>query len=180
MISNKKLFETYLIIRMIIFISIIIIGGMVISKILFKIDFYQDLLPNNKSLVESPLMILNLLLLCFIIIDEKVKPAFVEYQLVEDEIIIKTYNPHSNRWESPFILFGYTKKIKELKVSREDYKDYSLIIGKLGFRKELKLQRIDNNGIYESSNINISLLNTLKYTNLILSVDRLRTKFCLN
>ena len=174
------MFDIYLIFRMIIFIAIIIIGGIVISKVLLKIDFFQNIFPNYSSVIENPLMVLNLFLICLILIDERIKPAFIEYQLIEDEIIIKTYNPHLNRWESPFILFGYKNRFKEYKISRVDYKDYSLTIGKLGLRKELKLQKIDNNGIYETSNINISLLDIRKYTNLIISIDRLRTKFCLN
>ena len=116
----------------------------------------------------------------FILIDEKVKPAYIEFEIIEDEIIIKTYNPHSNRWESPFALFGYKRRIKELKMNREEYNNYWLTIGRFGLKKELKLQKINNDGVYKSSNINISLLGQQKYTNLILAIDRLRSKICLN
>jgi hypothetical protein len=56
----------------------------------------------------------------------------------------------------------------------------NLTIGKFGIKKELRLQKINNDGVYKSANINISLLGQKKYTNLIVAIDRLRTKICLN
>ena len=180
MINNKTLFEIYLIFRFIIFITIMIIGGLIITKVLLNIDLFQIIFPGYGSLVENPFIVFNWFSICFLIIDEKIKPAFIEFQVIDEEISIKTYNPHSNKWESPFVLFGYKKRIKELKISRAEYNDYKLIIGKFGFRKELKLQKTNNTGIYESSDINISLLGQKKYTNLLLAIDRLRTKICMN
>ena len=178
--SNKIIFEIYMIFRFIIFITIIIIGVLIISKALLKIDFIQFIYPDYGSLELNPLIALNWLSICLIIIDEKIKPAFIEYQISDDEIIIKTYNPHSNRWESPFVLFAYKKRIHEFIISREEFNNYKLTIGKFGIHKELKLQKTDNTGIYKSSDINISLLGQKNYTNLILAIDRLRTKICLN
>ena len=70
--------------------------------------------------------------------------------------------------------------MKQLRISREEYNDYTLTIGKFGFRKELKLQKTNNTGVYKSSTINISLLGQKDYTNLIVAIDRLRTRICLN
>ena len=150
MISNKTIFEIYLIFRLIIFISIMIVGGMIITKVLLKIDLFQILFPDYRSLEVNPLIIINWFSICFFIIDEKIKPAFIEFNIFDNEITIKTYNPHSNRWESPFVLFAYKKRIKELKINREEYNNYILNIGKFGFRKELKLQKTDDTGIYNS------------------------------
>jgi hypothetical protein len=180
MINNKTQFEIYLIFRLFIFITIIIISGIIITRVLLKIDLVQMIFPNYESVEENPLMLLNWFSAFFLIIDERIKPAFIEYQLNEDEIRIKTYNPHSTRWESPFVLWGYKKRIKVLKINREEYTNYNLTIGKFGIKKELRLQKINNDGVYKSANINISLLGQKKYTNLIVAIDRLRTKICLN
>jgi len=180
MITNKTIFEIYLIFRFIIFITIILVGSLIISKSLLKIDLFQFIYPNYGSLEVNPLIVLNWFSICFIIIDERIRPAFIEFQVSDDEITIKTYNPHSNRWESPFVLFAYKKRIHEFIISREEFNNYKLTIGKFGFHKELKLQKTDNTGIYKSSDINISLLGQKNYTNLILAIDRLRTKICLN
>jgi len=180
MINNKILFEIYLFFRLFIFITIMIIGGMIITKVLLNMDLFQSIFPNYGSAFKNSLIVFNWFSISFLIIDEKIKPAFIEFHIFEDEISIKTYNPHSNRWESPFVLFAYKKRIKELKINREEYNDYTLAIGKSGFRKEIKLLKTDNTGFYQSSNINISLLGQKKYTNLLLAIDRLRTKICLN
>ena len=177
MINNKLLFEVYMIVRLLIFITFIIIAGIIVSRLFLKIDLIPSIFSNES---KNSLIILNWIMVFFILIDEKVKPAYIEFKIIEDEIIIKTYNPHSNRWESPFALFGYKRRIKELKMNREEYNNYWLTIGRFGLKKELKLQKINNDGVYESSNINISLLGQQKYTNLILAIDRLRSKICLN
>ena len=177
MINNKLLFEVYMIVRLLIFITFIIIAGIIVSRLFLKIDLIPSIFSNES---KNSLIILNWIMVFFILIDEKVKPAYIEFEIIEDEIIIKTYNPHSNRWESPFALFGYKRRIKELKMNREEYNNYWLTIGRFGLKKELKLQKINNDGVYESSNINISLLGQQKYTNLILAIDRLRSKICLN
>ena len=174
MINNKALFEIYLILRAIIFCSVIILTGMIITSFFITIDFFQVLFPNYRDEGKSTLIIFNWVLICLLIIDERIRPAFIEFQLTADEIIIKTYNPHLNRWESPFILFGYKKRIKELKIGKEEYSNYKLTIGKFGLRKELRLQKMNNNGVFETSDVSISLLRKKEYTNLISDLDRLR------
>ena len=180
MMNNKTLFEIYLIFRLFIFITILIISGMIITRVVLKIDLVQMIFPYYGNYIENPLMALNWLSIFFLIIDERIKPGYIEYQLMDDEISIKTYNPHSTRWESPFVLWGYKKRIKAFKINREEYTNYNLILGKFGIKKELRLQKINNDGVYQSARINISLLGQKKYTNLIVAIDRLRTKICMN
>jgi len=170
MINNKILFEVYLIVKLIVLILLIIIGGIILSRLFLKIDLIPLLFSHEG---KNSLLFLNLLLVCSILIDERIKPAYIEFEIIDDEIIIKTYNPHSNRWESPFAIFGYKRRIIELKMSRKEYNDYWLTIGKFGLKKELKLQKINNDGVYESSSINISLLGQKKYTNLLSVLNKL-------
>jgi hypothetical protein len=174
MINNKTVFEFYLISRLIIMITLVVLTGIVLTSTFIKIDFIQHLIPNYVNRGKDTLIIFSWVLIFFILIDERIKPAFIELHFIEDEIKIKTYNPHSNRWESPFILFGYKKRIKELKIIREDYTDYHVTIGKFGFRKELSLQKTNNNGVSKTSDISISLLGQKKYTNLISSLNKFK------
>jgi hypothetical protein len=177
MINNKTLFEIYLSLRTIFFIVLAIFIVIIITTKLLQIEFFSF----RFSVYDYVQMnAMNGFIICFLWISEKIKPAFIEFHLTGNEIIIKTYNPHLNRWESPFILFRYKKRIREIKIRRDEYIDYKLTIGKFGLQKELKLQKLYNNGVYETSNINISLLGRKKYTNLILAIDRLRTNIFLN
>jgi hypothetical protein len=174
MINNKTVFEFYLILRLIIMITLVVLSVIVLTSTFIKIDFFQHLFPNDDNKEKDTLMIFSWVLICFILIDERIKPAFIEFHFIEDGINIKTYNPHSNRWESPFVLFGYKKRIKELKITREDYTDYHLTIGKFGFRKELSLQKTNSQGDYQTSDINISLLRKKEYTNLISALNKFK------
>ena len=176
MINNKVLFEIYLILRAIIFCSVIILTGMIIMSSFTKIDFFQVLFPNYRDEGKYTLIIFNWVLICLLIIAERIKPAFFEFQITANEIIVRVYNPHLYKWESPFILFGYKKRIKELKIGKEEYRNYKLSIGKLGLRKELRLQKINNNGVFETSDVSISLLRKKEYSNLISDLDELKTK----
>jgi hypothetical protein len=177
MINNKRTFEIYLILRFIIWIPFLIIAGIIITALLFKLTPLQ--IPVS-DFGRHTLLILSWISCLLMIIDGRIKPAFVELQVIEDNIIMRTYNPHLKKWEFPFVLSGYKKRIKELKISREEYNDYKLQFSEFGLKKELRLQKINNNGVYESASINISLLGQRKYTDLILAIDRLKMKICLN
>ena len=78
-----------------------------------------------------------------------------------------------------FVLF-YLRNLKEHILTRKSYNGYTLIIGKLGIRKQLILQIIDQGKIYDSKPIDISFLGARKYTELILSLERLKEKITLN
>lgn len=177
MISNKKAFEIYLILRSVVLIGLIVVSGVLISTIVFKLDLYDTV---ASTVGNSTLLICTWLSCVLIIIDGRIKPAYVELSVCDSQIVIRTYSPHLSKWRIQFFLMGYKSRIRELLVSREEFNDYALHFGQLGVKKELKLQKINTTGIYESASINISLLSAGEYTKLILAVDRLRTKFSLN
>jgi len=77
-------------------------------------------------------------------------------------------------------MLWYDKYLTELVIDRQSYNNYKLLIDRLGFRKNLILQKIDNGKLYESTPINISFLGAKKYTDLILSIDRLKEKMTMN
>lgn len=158
-------------------ITLIIVTGILCTTLLLKMDIYH---PITSYIGSYTLLIITWTFCLLMWIDGKIKPAFIDIQIKEEKIMIRTFSPHFKKWESPFVLTGYNKRMKELVISREEYTDYTLQLKYLGLRKELKFQKTDSNGVYESANINISLLGQQKYTDLILAIDRLRTKICLN
>ena len=177
MINNKTAFEICLIIRFVIFLVPAIFVGLIFAARIGGIDLFQLVI---HDFIYFALCLFLALAFIFSITSEIIKPTFVEFDFASDEIVVKTYRPDLYKKSAPFALFGYKKRIIEFKISKEEYNDYKLTIGKLGIYKELKLQKTNNDGVYDSPKINISLLGQKKYTNLILAVERLRTKISMN
>ena len=177
MINNRSVFEFYLITRFIISLFPIIFIGLIILAKAGGINIFQLEFSDYRS---YGIYLFLALVFLFSIICELIRPTFVEFDFKSDEIIVKTYSPDLYRKSATFALFGYKKRIREFKISREEYNDYKLTIRKFGMYKELKLQKANDNGVYESPKINISLLSPKKYTNLILAIDRLRIKMSMN
>jgi hypothetical protein len=75
-----------------------------------------------------------------------------------------------------FNLFVNKNETTEYKISKDEFSDYQLKVRYMGLLKELIFRKTNIDGIYQSANINISLLGSPKYTNLIQSLDKLRTK----
>ena len=177
MINNKSAFEFYLILRLVIFLLPTIFLGLILSARVGWIDIFQLLFHGFRYV---GIYFFLALVFLFSLIGELIRPTFVEFDFKSDEIIVKTYSPDLYRKSATFALFGYKKRISEFKISREEYNDYKLTIRKFGMYKELKLQKANDNGVYKSPKINISLLSPKKYTNLILAIDRLRIKMSMN
>ena len=100
MINNKTLFEIYLILRLIIFSTLIITGVILITASVLNIAVFQSLYSNVGKDALTSLVWFSV---CCIVIDERIKPAYIEFHFLIDEIRIKSYHPHSNRWESPYV-----------------------------------------------------------------------------
>lgn len=116
----------------------------------------------------------------FAIYEYVVRPSYVEMTFNEKEIITRIISSNINNWRSILLVFKNKKYLKELKINKNEYNNYKLQIDKFGFRKLLILQKINKDGIFETSAINISLFGLKKYTNMILSIDRLQSKLNLN
>lgn len=172
-IDNKKYFQIYLIMNLV--ISIIGISILIL--------YIRGAIIHDVSFIKQ-FMIPILLFLAFIFVFKRferiLKPAYIETIINEKEIIIRTFQPNFRNGLRFIFMLRYTMYINELKLSQQEYNDYRLLIDKFGFRKKLILQKIKKDGIYESSEINISLLGQKKYTNLILAIDRLKGKINLN
>ena len=74
----------------------------------------------------------------------------------------------------------YKRYLIEQTINQKFYNNYILKIDRFGLRRNLILQKIEKGVLYQSKPINISFLGIKKYTNLILSIDRLQEKITLN
>jgi hypothetical protein len=171
-IDNNKEFKIYVIINLIIPIFGFIIGILSI----------RGLIIHDWSFINTLKPYFGLLVIFFLLglFRSSINPAYIETIINEREIIIRTFNPNIRNGLDFIFMLKYKKYLKELKLSQQEYNDYKLLIDKFGFRRILILQKINKSGIYETSKINISLLGQKKYTDLILSIDRLKGKINLN
>jgi hypothetical protein len=172
-IDNKLAFEFYvwthfvLMIFAICYISTLFIG--------LRLG-YKGIVLHSFVLV----IIIAPIALITIVIDNLIKPAFFEVLINYGEISIKSFNPNTKNGLKFLLLISYKKYLTEHKLDRKSYNNYRILIEKLGFKKSLILQKIENGNLYESTPINISFLGAKKYTDLILAIDRLKEKISLN
>lgn len=171
-IDNKKGFQIYVIINL-----IFSIFGFSIGILSFRGIMPQDWVFIN---VLKPYFGFLVVFIVLGIFEFAIKPSYIEIVINEREIILRSFNPNIHNILRFILVFRYKKRLKELKLSKQEYNDYKLLIDRFGLRKRLILQKINKGGIFETSEINISLLGQKKYTNLILSIDRLKGKINLN
>ena len=178
-INNRKGFNNYVIVNFLLTIigfSIAIIS--IIGMINKDLGLLHLLIPDLRYAVWLIFLIFSISF--FGLFVWLVSPSYIEVIISEREIILRTFKPNKRNGLSFIHMVRYRKYLKEFKISKLEYNDYKLIIDKFGFRKRLILQKINNNGLYQTSEINISFLDQRKYTDLILSMDRMRTKINLN
>jgi hypothetical protein len=172
-INNKLAFDLYVWIHFILLIfAIVYILTLFIG---LKLGYKEMFLP---SIVYVIIMAIVALILG--VVDNLIRPAYFEGVINFGEISIKSFNPNTRNGLKYFLLIFYRKYLIEHKLNRQSFNNYRIIIEKFGFRKSLILQKIENGKMYESKPINISFLGAKKYTDLILSIDRLKEKISLN
>lgn len=175
MINNKTEIRIYQLFKIsFILVLLIFILSMTITK-----TIGNQYIIISKDLFYS-LFALNFIMSILMLIIEKLQPTYIEFHSQNNEIIIKTYEPNPRSLKSFLNFLGYRKNMKEYRVNRDEFTNYKLTVGRFGFRKELKLQRTNNNKVYESASINLSFIGQKNYTNLVLAIDRLCKKICLN
>lgn len=172
-INNRVSFNIYAWFNFFIFILFLICWGFISVR----------LITGNKTIIQVTdaffivVMIIFLSLKLFEII---VRPGFIEAEINFGQIIIKTYNPDIKNKAYIFRTLFYNKHLQVHSISRQAFNNYKILIEKSGLKKSLILQKTENGKLYESKPINISFLGVKKYTNLILSIDRLKEKITLN
>jgi hypothetical protein len=175
-ISNKKEFQIYVIVYFILTVIGFLIG--IISIV--SITTGDWILINSLKAYPGLISIFLIFVALFVFLELILNPAYIETIINEKEIVIRTFSPNIRNGLRSIRMLRYKSHLKELILSTQDYNDYKLKIDNLGFRKLLILQRFNKLGIAETSQINISFLGIKKYSELILSIDRLRGKINLN
>ncbi len=172
-LDNKLCFNIYSWVSFIVFFVFIIFLLFLGISIIFN---NLDLL----SRLKANLLIPPFLLLIIKTIDYTIKPAYFEAIILNGEIRFRTFSPNKqNKFRFLFMIF-YKKELTEHIISPQSYNGYQIRIDRLGLHKILLLQKIIDGKIYQSTPINISLLGLKKYTDLLLSIDRLNQKITLN
>jgi hypothetical protein len=137
----------------------------------------------NKELVHNVIIVSVILVFTTLIIrifDYLIKPAYFEATISFGHIHIKSFNQIKNHGFDFLRMLVYRKYLIEHKLDRQSFTSYRINIEFSGFKKSLILQKIENGKLFESGPINISFLGARKYTDLILSIDRLKEKISMN
>jgi hypothetical protein len=171
-IDNRQGFRIYIILNLIISLLGFTIGFLSVRGVITQDWSFIEILKPYPGLIA--------VFIAFVLFEAVIKPSFFEAIINEKEVIIRTYKPNIGNGLRFIFMLGYRKNISELRLSPYEYNDYKLLINKCGLNRILILQKINKGGIYESTAINISLLGQKKYTELILSIDRLKGKINLN
>lgn len=172
-IDNKLAFNIYIWFNFSIFISFCL-------YFLLSIIAAQN---NNITLFNSLkgyILIWPLIIGISKLFDYLIQPAYFESQILNGEIRFKSLNPNRNNRFRFFLMPFYKRHLIEQTINQQSYNNYILKIDRLGLRRNLIFQKLENGKLYKSTSINISFLGIKKYTNLILSIDRLQEKITLN
>ncbi len=171
-IDNRQEFRIYIIVNLIFSILGFTIGLLSLRGVITQNWNFLEIIKPYVGLIA--------VFIAFGLIEFVIEPSYVESIINEREIIIRTFKPNIRNGLRFILMLRYRKHLSELRLSQNEYNDYKLLIDKCGLRRILTLQKINKSGIYESTEINISLLGQKKYTELILSIDRLKGKINLN
>jgi hypothetical protein len=171
-IDNRQEFQIYVIAYLIFSILGFSVGILSIQGVIIQDWRFLEIIKPYIGLIS--------VFVIFGLFEFTIKPSYIESVINEREIIIRTFNPNLRNGLRFIHMLRYRKNLTELRISKQEYNDYKLLIDKCGLHRILILQKINKSGIYETSEINISLLGQKKYTDLILSIDRLKGKISLN
>ena len=172
-INNRLAFNIYVIISFCLTFIIIVF---------FAIFLYETISNSKTPLHQSSLFVITSLVLYILLVlfNLLIQPAYFEAKINFGQIYIKSFNPNRKNGFRFFLMLFYQRYSIEHIIARQSYSNYRIEIERLGFKKTLILQKTEDGKLYESKAINISFLGIKKYTDLLLSIDRLKEKISLN
>ena len=119
-------------------------------------------------------------LFLYILIRYIISPTYFDAEISGNRIVIKAINP-AKYYGLNFILLVLNKiKPSIFTIDRISFTNYKIAIYNWGFNKSIILQKLDNGYLIESKPIRMDYLGYKKYTDLIISIDRLCQKMSLN
>ena len=123
-IDNKLGFKIYIIVNLIVSLFGFIIGILSIRGVITQ----------DWSFIEiiKPFIGFIAILIVFGLFESVIKPSYIETIINEREIIIRTFNPNLRNGLRFILILGYRKHLNELRLSRNEYNDYKLLIDKCG------------------------------------------------
>ncbi len=172
-IDNRRGFIVYMwvnigfLLFMVGYVAVLSYGFMTSDKILIQVIKYY--------VITGPIIVGLLAAFHYLI-----KPTYFEAVFSTGQIVIKTFNPNKISGLRLLTMINFDKYSATIVINKQLYNNYKITIDRFGFRKILTFQKIENNSIYESKPFDISFLGAKKYTELILSIDRLREKVTMN
>ena len=172
-ISNRLAFNIYVIISFCLTFIIVVLFSF----------FLIESISGNKLFIHQSILFVNtvfFLYILFVLISLLIQPAYFEAKINFGQIYIKSFNPNKKNGFRFFLMLFYQKYSTEHIIARQSYNNYRIEIERFGFKKKLILQKTENGKLYESKPINISFLGAKQYTDLLLSIDRLKEKMSLN
>ena len=170
-LSNKRTFNFFIGVNIIIVLLMLFFVGFLIYAINSGVkNSYQ-----HYHLGFYPFLIIT----CGLI-RNKIALCYFEAEISTECILIKTINPTKyNGIRFIQLLFNKIEP-SEFIIDRVSFTNYRIVISKLGFKKKLILQKFVKGDLFESKPIDIDFLGYKKYTDLIISIDRLSQKMSLN
>jgi hypothetical protein len=172
-ISNRLAFDLYVWIR---FALLIVIVVYILTPLKGLMTGYKNMSPPSVDFI----IMMAVMALIITVIDFLIKPSYFEGVINYGAISIKSFSPNTKNGLIFLLMIFYRHSLVEHQLDRQSFNNYRILIEKYGFRKSLIIQKIENGKLYESKPINISFLGAKKYTDLILSIDRLKEKITLN
>jgi len=172
-INNRKVFNIYVWTNFCLFL--IFLFYLLISLVVYT--------TGNKNLIHYiGIYFLIVAIVGFIIniLSFFIKPGYFEAIISFGQIRIKSYSPNFKNGFTIYFMIYYNKYLIEHTIERQSFNNYRILIERFGFRKSLILQKMENGKLLESTPINISFLGARKYTDLILSIEKLKEKISLN
>lgn len=172
-INNRLAFNIFVIISFCLTFNIIVF---------FAIFLFESISGNKTFIHQSVIFVITsfMLYLFFVLFNLLIQPAYFEARINFGQIYIKSFNPNKKNGFRFFLMLFYQRYSIEHIIARQSYNNYRIEIERFGFKKNLILQKTENGLLYESKPINISFLGAKKYTDLLLSIDRLKEKISLN
>ena len=114
-----------------------------------------------------------------LVINSRIAPSYFEAEIVKNQIKITTINTKAQSIAAIFLLFSNKHKT-EYVVNGASFTNYRIVVSLWGFKKQLILQKNQEGSLFESKPINLNFLGYRKYTDLLISIERLSQKMSLN
>ena len=169
-IDNNSLFNFYICFKT--FINIIAVINCIVF-LLYIINYLVFKWALSFLIIFALFYITLWFILMFI--EQLIKPAYFEALISSDKITIKTFS--TTKFQGfKFAFLKYKNYLVEYTIDKDSFDNYKITVGRFGLGKQIVLLKGENDLIKQSEPISISFIDTKRFNDFILSVDRLVEK----